>query len=511
MAAPNPSPSPLPPFERGGERGEENVTNHLGLLYGREAEIEWLLQARHRLNDPALNAGKEMMLISGYSGIGKSALVREIYKPLTQQRGYFISGKFDQLQRNIPYGAIAQAFATLIRQLLTETPEQIEQWRSQLVEALGVNAQIMVDLIGELELIIGAQPPVSPLPPGESQNRFNLVFQNFIKVFTQKEHPLIIFLDDLQWADAASLKIIHQLMTRTDSQYFLLIGCYRNNEVSATDPLMLTLSEIRESGASVNHISLKPLGLADISQLIADALKTETPEILPLAELVLQKTNGNPFFITEFLEKLYADHLLSFEVNARRWQWDLNDIKSAQITDNVVELMVLKIQSLPEAAQKFIKLAACIGNQFDLLTLSLLDESPPQIIARHLFDAVELGLIFTRSEESNWIDSGTEVSHLSNCYRFVHDRIQQAAYTLLDPETQRAIHLKIGQSLLKNTPEGEWGTNLFEIIDHLNIGQGLITEPEERIKLAQLNLSAGKKAKESTAYAAAWEYLQGRI
>jgi predicted ATPase len=411
MAAPNPSPSPLPPFERGGERGEENVTNHLGLLYGREAEIEWLLQARHRLNDPALNAGKEMMLISGYSGIGKSALVREIYKPLTQQRGYFISGKFDQLQRNIPYGAIAQAFATLIRQLLTETPEQIEQWRSQLVEALGVNAQIMVDLIGELELIIGAQPPVSPLPPGESQNRFNLVFQNFIKVFTQKEHPLIIFLDDLQWADAASLKIIHQLMTRTDSQYFLLIGCYRDNEVSATDPLMLTLSEIRESGASVNHISLKPLGLADISQLIADALKTETPEILPLAELVLQKTNGNPFFITEFLEKLYADHLLSFEVNARRWQWDLNDIKSAQITDNVVELMVLKIQSLPEAAQKFIKLAACIGNQFDLLTLSLLDESPPQIIARHLFDAVELGLIFTRSEESNWIDAGTEVSH----------------------------------------------------------------------------------------------------
>ncbi|MGL4503689.1 MAG: AAA family ATPase [Planktothrix sp.] len=477
-------------------------------LYGREAEIELLLQASNRLNDPALNGGKEMMLISGYSGIGKSALVREIYKPLTQKHGYFISGKFDQLQRNIPYGAIAQAFATLIRQLLTETPEQIEQWRSQLVEALGVNAQIMVDLIGELELIIGTQPPVSPLPPGESQNRFNLVFQNFINVFTQKEHPLIIFLDDLQWADAASLKIIHQLMTRTDSQYFLLIGCYRDNEVSATDPLMLTVSEIRECGALVNKISLTPLGLSDISQLIADALKTETPEILPLAELVLQKTNGNPFFITEFLEKLYADHLLSFEVNLRRWQWDINEIQSAKITDNVVELMVLKIQSLPEAAQKFIKLAACIGNQFNLLTLSLLDETPAQTIAHHLFDAVELGLIFTRSEESNWIDAGTEVSHLSNCYSFVHDRIQQAAYTLLDPESQRAIHLKIGRGLLKNTPEGERGANLFEIIDHLNIGQGLITEPEERIKLAQLNLSAGKKAQESTAYAAAWEYLQ---
>lgn len=491
--------------------GENDISSRFQIsqkLYGRETEIEALLQAGSRLNTSELNGGKEMMLISGYSGIGKSALVREIYKPLTQKRGYFISGKFDQLQRNIPYGAIAQAFATLIRQLLTETPEQIEQWRSQLVEALGVNAQIMVDLIGELELIIDEQPPVSPLPPGESQNRFNLVFQNFINVFTQKEHPLIIFLDDLQWADAASLKIIHQLMTRADSQYFLLIGCYRDNEVSASDPLMLTLSEIRARGATVNHISLTPLGLSEIGQLIADALKTDREAISDLAELVFQKTNGNPFFINEFLEKLYGDHLLTFEMRDRRWQWDLNAIQSAQITDNVVELMVLKIQSLPETAQKFIKLAACIGNQFELSTLSLLDDSTPEEIANHLFDAVQLGLIFAQTTDLKGLEPGTEWSHLSNVYSFVHDRIQQAAYTLLNPDNQRAIHLKIGRALLQKNPESEPGGNLFEIIDHLNIGQDLITDPEERIKLAELNLSAGKKAKESTAYGAAWQYLQ---
>ncbi|HEY9299447.1 MAG TPA: AAA family ATPase, partial [Phormidium sp.] len=271
-------------------------------LYGREQEIATLLTAFERVT----HAQSELMLIAGYSGIGKSVLVQELYKPITQKRGYFISGKFDQYQRNIPYSALVIAFQELIKNLLTESEAQLNLWREKLLTALGINGQVIADVIPEIELIIGKQPPVPEVGPNESQNRFNLVFQNFIKVFTKPEHPLALFIDDLQWADGASLKLMQLLMSAASPGLFL-IGAYRDNEVSAAHPFMLTLDEITKAGAIIERIFLSPLDLPTITHLIGDTLKCETERVQHLAELVKFKTGGNPFFMNEFLKSLYTE------------------------------------------------------------------------------------------------------------------------------------------------------------------------------------------------------------
>ncbi|MEG4110029.1 AAA family ATPase [Microcoleus sp. S13_C5] len=299
--------------------GEQDISNKFQIpqkLYGRSTQIETLLAAFERIT----HGTSQLMLVAGYSGIGKSVLVQEIYKPITERRGYYISGKFDQFQRNIPYSAIVSAFRELVRQLLTETSEQLQLWRDKLVSALGANGQIIIDVIPEIELIIGKQPAVLELAATECQNRFNLVFQNFIQVFCQQEHPLVIFLDDLQWADAATLKLMQLMMTDVDTNYLLLIGAYRDNEVSAAHPLKITLSDIQKCGATVNSILLSPLDLTCVNQLITDTLKCDAERAKPLTELVLAKTQGNPFFLKEFLQSLYTENLLDFDFSSSSWQ-----------------------------------------------------------------------------------------------------------------------------------------------------------------------------------------------
>ncbi|NMG11674.1 serine/threonine-protein kinase, partial [Brasilonema sp. UFV-L1] len=288
-------------------------------LYGRKKEVANLMDAFERVANPPESPlskgghrGVEMMLVSGYSGIGKSSLVNEIHKPILRQRGYFISGKFDQLKRNIPYASLIQAFQELIRQLLTESADKIAVWKAKLLEAFGSNGQVITDVIPEVERIVGVQPDVPQLGPTESQNRFNRLFQQFIHVFTKPEHPLVLFLDDLQWADLASLKLIQLLACEPNSQYLLLIGAYRDNEVSATHPLMLTLEEIQQKGAVVNNIVLQPLQLTHVNQLISDTFRSDTTKTISLAELVFNKTQGNPFFLTQLLKSLYNENLLSF-------------------------------------------------------------------------------------------------------------------------------------------------------------------------------------------------------
>lgn len=332
--------------------GCQDISHQLQIpekLYGRESQIESLLTAFERTSQ----GQTELMLISGYSGIGKSALVHELYKLITEKRGYFISGKFDQLHRDIPYQALVAAFQELVRQLLTETELQLQQWRDNILAALGANGQIIIDVIPEVELIIGKQPAIPELSPTESQNRFNLVFQNFIQVFCQKEHPLVIFLDDLQWTDSATLQLLQLIMTHANTQYLFLIGAYRDNEVSATHPAMLTVAEMNKQGLVVNHLSLSPLNFNQVNEFIADTLKTNCIYIQKLAELIWDKTQGNPFFIKEFIKSLYTDKLLKFDTNAGIWSWDLQKIINSSITDNVVELMTEKIQRLSESAQKF--------------------------------------------------------------------------------------------------------------------------------------------------------------
>jgi predicted ATPase/class 3 adenylate cyclase/GAF domain-containing protein/tRNA A-37 threonylcarbamoyl transferase component Bud32 len=500
-------------------------------LYGRDKEVATLLAAfvrvacaerkrvaaGERVTDGEFNphSRMEMMLISGYCGIGKSALVRELYKPITRQRGYFISGKFDQLQRNIPYAGFVSAFSDLVRQLLTESEAQLASWREKLLEAIAPNAQVIIDVIPEVELIVGPQSPVAELGPAESQNRFNLVFLNFIRVFCQPEHPLVIFLDDLQWTGGATLKLIELMMTDDQMQYLFLIGAYRDNEVSPTHPLMMTLETLRKAGTIINQITLAPLTLEQITNLIADTLHRDILSVKPLAELVVRKTEGNPFFVNQFLNTLHQENLLFFNLHhsesPRKWQWDIAKIEAMDITDNVVELMSIKLSKLPARTQQVLRLAACLGNQFDLNTLSFIHEKSPSETFQDLLPAVQEGLLLPTSElEALDIESITSNLLIFN-YKFLHDRVQQAAYALMDETLQKAVHLRIGRLLLANLSTEEQTERIFDLVDHLNRGQDLITDEQEQIKLAKFNLLAGQKAKDATAYAAAKDYLSAGI
>jgi len=480
-------------------------------LYGRDPEIDTLLKAFERVSELS-----EMMLIAGYSGIGKSALVQELYKPITQKHSYFISGKFDQYQRNIPYSAIVSAFRELVKNLLTETAPQLQEWREKLAAALGINGQVIIEVIPEVELIIGKQPELAELGATESQNRFNLVFQNFIKVFTNPAHPLAIFLDDLQWADGASLKLIQVLMSAASPGLFL-IGAYRDNEVSAAHPLMLTVEEIGKTGTIINRICLSPLDLANINQLIADTLTCSEEKAKSLAKLVLFKTEGNPFFMNEFLKTIYTENLLSFDIHTLQWQWDLEQIQSRCFTDNVVELMASKIQKLPENTQEILKLAACIGNQFELKNLALISEKSLRETANTLQPAIASSLVVSLGSREDVelvlleTESANQTLAIGNYqlpeYKFVHDRIQQAAYSLISEEQKPIIHQKIGQIVLQNTSADRQDDKIFDIVNQLNLGKELISNQSERDQLAQLNLIAGKKAKASAAYQPAFTYL----
>ncbi len=476
-------------------------------LYGREREIATILTAFDRSSEQSA-----MFLIAGYSGIGKSAIVQELYKPITQKRGYFISGKFDQYQRNIPYSAVVSALRELVKQLLAESEVQLQEWRQKLLTALGINGQVIIDIIPELELIVGKQPAVPEVGLSESQNRFNLVFQNFITVFIKPEHPLTVFIDDLQWADGASIKLIELLMSGTTPGLFL-IGAYRDNEVSPAHPLSLTIEEIIKNKVSVDRIFLSPLDLATVTQLISDALNCREERVTALAELVLLKTGGNPFFMNEFLKALYTEGLLQFEFTATRWEWDLGEIQGRGFTDNVVELMSSKIQQLPENTQETLKIAACIGNQFDVKTLASISQKSLRETADDLYAAVAENLVVLLG---NMGDVELEIagklpSSQSLEYKFVHDRIQQAAYSLIADRDQPIVHRQIGQMLLQNTPSEQREDKIFDIVNQLNFATSLISDRSEKDELAEFNLIAGNKAKASVAFQPAFNYLQTGI
>ncbi|WP_333325213.1 AAA family ATPase [Microcoleus sp. Aus8_D1] len=476
-------------------------------LYGREREIATILTAFDRASEQSA-----MFLIAGYSGIGKSAIVQELYKPITQKRGYFISGKFDQYKRNIPYSAVVSALRELVKQLLAESELQLQEWRQKLLTALGSNGQVIIDVIPELESIVGKQPAVPEVGLSESQNRFNLVFQNFITVFIKPEHPLTVFIDDLQWADGASLKLIELLMNGRTPGLFL-IGAYRDNEVSPAHPLNLTIEEIIKNKVSVDRIFLSPLDLPTVTQLISDALNCRQERVIALAELVLLKTGGNPFFMNEFLKALYTEGLLQFDFTAARWEWDLGEIQARGFTDNVVELMSSKIQILPENAQEKLKIAACIGNQFDVKTLASLCQKSLRETADDLYVAVAENLVVLLG---NMGDVELEIvgklpSSQSLEYKFVHDRIQQAAYSLIAEQDKPIVHRQIGQMLLQNTSQERREEKIFDIVNQLNFATSLISDRSAKDELAQLNLIAGNKAKASAAYQPAFNYLQTGI
>ncbi len=511
------------------ELGQQDVSDRFQLpqrLYGRDEEIAELLAAFARVTQgPA-----EWLLVAGYSGVGKSSLVREIYKPITAQTGFFLSGKFDQFQRNIPYSAVVNAFQELVQQLLTEEESKLTHWRNQLLQALGSHGQIIIDVIPAVELIIGPQPVVPTLLPTEEQNRFSLVFKNFIRVFAQVNHPLVIFLDDLQWADSASLKLLKLLMT--DIPYLFLLGAYRDNEVSASHPLMTTLDELKPVGVTVTTLTLTTLQLPEIQQLLADTFKTQLPQVYSLAYLVLDKTAGNPFFMNEFLKTLAYEQLVRFNSQARTWQWDLAQIRAKNITDNVVELMADKVKQLPTPTQQLLKLAAGLGNQFELATLAIVTQIATAQIKTQLWPALVEGLIVKLEGEN---------------YKFIHDRVQQAVYSLIPESSKSEWHWQIGQLLWQASTASDGDKRIFEVVDHLNLGlnclpvkeyQAKLGQPstvneenlptvesvkplnlawnrrspqEQRDEIIQLNLRAAQKARLASAYYAALTYYHQAI
>ncbi|HLO86138.1 MAG TPA: AAA family ATPase [Nostocaceae cyanobacterium] len=480
-------------------------------LYGRETEVQILMAAFDRV----AGGSSELMLVSGYSGIGKTSVVNEVHKPIVGARGYFITGKFDQFKRNIPYASLIQAFQSLIQQLLTESEVQIQVWQEKLLTALGENGQVIIDVIPEVELIIGTQPPVTQLGAIESQNRFNRVFGQFIGVFATQDHPLVVFLDDLQWADSASLNLIELLMTDSDRHYLFFIGAYRNNEVSPTHPLMMTLDKIQTAGALVNNMVLSPLQLTDVEALISDTLN-HVENSQPLAELLFNKTGGNPFFLTQLLKTLHQEDLLTYNFQSGVWQWNLQHIQAIGITDlNVVELTARNIRKLSLQTQKVLKLAACIGNTFNLDVLAIVNEESSLTTATQLWSALQAGLILPLSQDYKIpLVFGQEeakeitLTDVKVDYKFLHDRVQQAAYSLIPTPEKKATHLKIGQLLLHNTTPEERKENIFALVNQLNYGTDLLISPAEKSELAQLNLIAGQKAKAATAHDSAVKYLQ---
>ncbi|MEH1766900.1 MAG: AAA family ATPase [Nostoc sp.] len=507
---------------KGFEIGQRDVCDRFIIpdkLYGREAEIETLLQAFERVSLGAT----EMMLVAGFSGIGKTVVVNEIHKPIVKQRGYFIKGKYDQYQRNIPFSAFVQAFRDLMGQLLTENNVKIQQFKNKILAALGDNGQVIIEVIPELEKIIGQQPPATELSGSAAQKRFNLLFQKFTQVFTSDKHPLVIFLDDLQWADSASLMLMQLLMA--DTKHLFLIGAYRNNEVNPAHPLMLTLNDIQKTAATINTITLAPLSQEQINQLVAETLKCTENLALPLSQLVLQKTQGNPFFAIQFLKALHHENLIQFTPPYQGratggWQCDIAQINEQSITDDIVAFMGLQLRKLPPSTQNILQLAACIGNQFDLATLAIVAEQLETETSADLWQALQEGLVLPISdfyklyqgENNDKLASQNETNNKQLAkYRFSHDRVQQAAYSLISENQKQLTHLKIGQRLLNATPEQERDEKLFEIVNQLNQGVALITTQTERYELAMLNFAAGQKAKSSTAYVAAMQYLNQGI
>ena len=494
-------------------------------LYGREKEVSWLLthfeeyMESFRGKSISIDRKIPIILVSGYSGIGKSVLVQELFKVITKRRGYYIAGKFDQLQKNIPYFAILKAFQELVRQLLSEPEDDLKNWKNKIISELGNNGAVITDVISELELIIGKQIMLPELGPSETQNRFFDTFQRFINVFARPEHPLVLFLDDLQWADSASLKLIETL-TQVKKTCVFIIVAYRDNEVNDSHPLKLTLKEITENFKDkesdflpiIPEIKLVPLTNENTEALLADTLRIEKSNISELATLIHTKTGGNPFFTNEFLKSLYSDEYITFdpEYNSKNgynpWKWDLEKIKSLNISDNVVELMTAKIQKLSAQVQYFLRIASCFGNRFSLEGLALIAQEEKNDILKKIFEAIQTGLILPSNENYKFLELDIKYEGVAE-FKFVHDRIQQAAYALIPLEEKSKIHWEIGNDLLKNATEESLEVNLFDVVNHINLG--IEHSPrEDKIQFANLNLRACSKAKSSAAYETAIGYAK---
>lgn len=474
-------------------------------LYGREKEISKLLECF----ELCCQGHSQFLTVYGAPGIGKSMLINEVQKPIVEKRGLFVRGKFDQFQRDIPYSAIISAFKSLISEILSSDVEEINDWKDNIQDALGTNAQLIINVIPELEKIIGPQSDVQDLPPAESANRFNLIFKRFIRCFSKGPRPLVLFLDDMQWADLPSLNLIKFILSDWKKNYLMLISAYRDNEVSRTHPLSVMIQDLSEF-MQPSGIHLRELNKDDLREILMDSFHQSKSEILELSQIIDEKTKRNPFFIYEFIKNLYKKELIFFDYSKNSWSWSIHEIKKSNITDNVAELISANIQALNTDTRQLCSMASCIGNNFNLNTLSIIAEKGIYETASLLWDAIHEGIILPLNENYRLTYSNHEVM-ANTPYKFLHDRVQQACYALITEEDKSSIHLKIGRLLNRKLSTEQKQESLFDIANHFNIGKKLIKERQEKIETAQLNLLAGQKAKNSSAFSPAFRYFNSGI
>ncbi|MBK8398063.1 MAG: AAA family ATPase [Leptospiraceae bacterium] len=454
-------------------------------LYGRNTEVLQIIDTFKNVAE----GNTELLLISGPSGIGKSILINELNKPIVEFKGYFLSGKYDQFKKSIPYRAITSAFKGLIQQILSEKASYILEWRKKILKEISPNAQILIDVIPELESLLGIQPPVVDLGPEESQNRFHLVFQKFITVLSAKEHPIAIFLDDMQWADAPSIKLIQNILTDSEKKYLFIMLSFRDNEILPTDPLFILFENLKKVDFKYHEILLRPLSLFDVHTLVSDTLASDKEECKELAAILFSKTTGNPFFVNTLFKNLYDKNLIYF--SDERWNWNIQKINEVQISENVIDLMFEKIKNLSYSHIEILKISTCIGNEFRI-------DDFVKITKGDFFNLnLQLQII---SNEGYFIMTG-------NTVRFAHDKIRETIYSMMTEDEKTHNHYKIGKWWLENTPQKLLEENIFNIIGQLNLGKKLVKNQDERITIINLNLKAGKKAKLSTAYEGALNFF----
>jgi predicted ATPase/GAF domain-containing protein len=493
------------------ELGEHDVSERFRVsqeLVGRDAEVAELLRAFERTSEgPA-----ELLLISGYSGVGKSSLVRELYRPIVAKRARFVAGKFEQLERNTPYGAVVQAVRSLLKQTLTESEEQLLAARRRLSAALAGEANVLVPLLPELGRILGPEPAVAELPAREAQARLQRVFRAFFRAVATKHEPLVLFLDDLQWTDGSTPELLVQLLADGDLRHLLVLGAYRDNEVGDSHLLRAALRELDQKRPDALHeLRLAPLGEDAVEHIVQRTLRSDAERARPLARLLFQKTAGNPFFTSELLARLQRQGNIVFDPQSRAFTYDEATLYKVDFSDNVVDLMVERLSELAPDTLELLKLAACLGNDFELALLARLAKKSRQSVATALFSAIERRLLLPKGHDYRLLRAEHEgdASELGAAvrYEFPHDRVLQAAYSLLDDSARARAHLATGRLLRDAIPPEEHGARVFEFVDHLNLGRLRLAVLDEREELASFNLLAAQRARRSAAYATAVAYL----
>nr|WP_255688795.1 serine/threonine-protein kinase [Tepidanaerobacter sp. GT38] len=478
--------------------GEFDITPHFKLptrLFGRKREAKALQKAFER----ACSGEGGLIFISGCAGIGKTMLINEIVKPLAVSKGYYAYGKFEQLRQNVPYAAISSALTSVVRQLMTESKDKLNEWKREIQRAIGNNGALITEIIPNLNILIGHQPSVEMLQPKEAINRFFKVFDDFIKVFSKMNTPLVIFLDDLQWADVASLRLLKFISKNVDSRFLLIIGAYRDNEIEPTHPLQAAIEEIEKEEISFMQIQLFPLNLMDVTEFIAETFRCNKEKAELLAKILYRKTYGNPLFLSQMLISIYNQRLITFNIKQGSWEWKSESINRLQIPDDVLDLILARLKKLKKEQLDILKLASCIGNKFNIKTLAAVSQKAEAEVAVLMEQVIAEGLVIVLTDEKKE-GFPTETDTENYIFEFLHDRVSQAVYTLLTDKEKKVAHLKVGNLILQSTKQEEFNDRILTAMDHINRGIDLVTDSQERLKLAQYNLVAGRKAKASAAF-----------